>query len=241
MPTAFFHLHAELNDFLPRAQKGQPIRQDFQGSPAVKHLIEALGIPHTEVQSLTIHGQPALITDQITEDAVIEIFPPSKPVELGPNEPTPTFILDIHLGRLAAYLRMLGFDVLYEQNLEDAALALQSAAQNRILLTRDRRLLMRKAVERGYWVRSLEPEEQAVEVLRRFGLSERIHPFHRCLICNHPLEPVAKQEILHQLEPLTRQHFQEFHRCPACGQIYWKGSHYDRMQRLLNRLLQGLD
>lgn len=241
MPTAALTFHAELKDFLPRFQKNLPVHQEFQGKPAVKHLIEALGIPHTEVGRILINDHPASLADHLDQDTRIEVFPPQTKGRLDSNEPTPSFILDIHLGRLAAYLRMLGFDVLYDRSLEDVDLACQAAAQGRVLLTRDRRLLMRKNVERGYWVRSLEPEEQAVEILRRFGLRARIIPFRRCLVCNHPLEPVPKETVLDQLEPLTRLHYEEFHRCPACGQIYWKGSHFERMQALLGRLLAELD
>lgn len=241
MTTAILSFHAELKDFLTKTQRNGPVCLEFQGKPAVKHLIEALGIPHTEVGSILIGGLPSTLTARLDQDVQIEVFPQEAKSRLDSNESTPAFILDIHLGRLAAYLRMLGFDVLYNRSLDDPALAGQAAEQGRVLLTRDRRLLMRKNVEHGYWVRSLEPEEQAAEVLRRFGLRTRIHPFRRCLVCNHILEPVAKETVLDQLEPLTRLHYEEFHRCVACGQIYWKGSHFERMQALLGRILEELD
>ena len=241
MPTATLSFHAELKDFLAKTQRNGPVRQEYQGKPAVKHLIEALGIPHTEVGRILIDGRPATLADHLEQDVQIEVFPLEPKSRLDSNEPTPAFILDIHLGRLAAYLRMLGFDLLYDRRLDDSGLAGQAAERGRVLLTRDRRLLMRKNVERGYWVRSLEPEEQAVEILKRFGLRTRIHPFRRCLVCNHSLEPVFKETVLDQLEPLTRLHYEEFHRCAACGQIYWKGSHFERMQALLSRLLEKLD
>ncbi len=128
---------------------------------------------------------------------------------------------------------MLGFDCLYENDYDDAALAALSAYESRILLTRDRRLLMRKSVTHGYLLRSLDPHEQLLEVLNRYGLRPWIKPFQRCIRCNHRLEVVSKEAVLDRLEPLTRLYFNEFRICPACKQIYWKGSHYDRMQKLI--------
>jgi len=141
--------------------------------------------------------------------------------------------LDSHLGRLAAYLRMLGFDCLYRNDYDDAELAELVQCEKRILLSRDRRLLMRKVVQYGYCLRSLEPPEQLAEVVRRFDLADKIAPLHRCLRCNHPLQPVSKETVLDRLEPLTKIHFDEFHLCPACDQVYWKGSHVERMERLI--------
>ena len=77
----------------------------------------------------------------------------------------------------------------------------------------------------------------AIEVLQRFDLTKRIIPFHRCVRCNHPLEPVSKEAVLDRLEPLTKQYFDEFQICPACGQIYWKGSHYERMTAVIRTIV----
>jgi uncharacterized protein with PIN domain len=148
----------------------------------------------------------------------------------------PRFLLDNHLGRLAAYLRMLGFDCLYQNDYDDAELAGILQADERILLSRDRRLLMRKVVTHGYCLRSLDSLEQLTEVVQRFDLTKSITPFHRCVHCNHPLESISKEAILDRLEPLTKQYFEEFHICPACKQIYWKGSHYERMQSLIEQI-----
>jgi uncharacterized protein with PIN domain len=146
-------------------------------------------------------------------------------------------LLDNHLGRLAAYLRMLGFDCLYHNDYSDEELAEILQHEERILLTRDRRLLMRNVVSHGYCPRSLDSLEQLTEVIQRFELAKRIQPFHRCLRCNHPLEPVSKEAVLDRLEPLTRLYFDEFQICPDCKQIYWKGSHYERMERLIEQII----
>lgn len=204
------------------------MRVDFRGRQSIKHLAESLGVPHPEIGQVQVNAQESAL-DRIVQDGDrVEIHPAPDgcPVE-------PRFILDNHLGRLAAYLRMLGFDCLYHNDYSDEQLADVLRHEERILLTRDRRLLMRKVVTYGYCPRSLVPLEQLAEVIARFDLQNRITPFHRCLRCNHPLEPVEKQAVLHRLERLTRLYFEEFKLCPACGQIYWKGSHYHRMQKLI--------
>jgi uncharacterized protein with PIN domain len=115
----------------------------------------------------------------------------------------------------------------------DDGIASILAEDPRILLTRDRRLLMHKVVQYGYCLRSLEPPQQLVEVVLRFDLADKIAPLHRCLRCNHPLQPVSKETVLDRLEPLTKIHFDEFSLCPACDQVYWKGSHVERMEKLI--------
>jgi uncharacterized protein with PIN domain len=161
----------------------------------------------------------------------LKVFPPA-PGAGKTGEPL-RFLLDGHLGKLATYLRLLGFDAVYQNDFQDDDLAELAARGGQILLSRDRGLLMRNAICNGYCLRSLDPKQQLLEVVQRYGLAGDIHPFQRCLRCNARLQRVEKALILDQLEPLTRQYFDEFHRCPDCGQIYWKGSHYDHMQAFL--------
>ncbi len=231
MSRAQFLFFGRLNDFLLRDQRGQVIPIDFRGRQSVKHLAESLGVPHPEIGQIQINGREGTL-DTIAQDGDqvdVNPIPNGRPLE------PPRFVLDGHLGRLAAYLRMLGFDCLYETNYEDKELAEIAQAQGRILLSRDRRLLMRKAVAYGYCLRSLDSLEQLSEVVERFDLAKEIVPFHRCLRCNHPLEPVAKEVVFDRLESLTKLYFDEFQICPACKQIYWKGSHYERMQGLIEQ------
>ncbi len=230
MSTATFAFSSRLNDFLPSDQRNQVITVHFRSRQTIKHLVELLGVPHPEIGQVQVNGQERTL-DTIAEDndrIEIHPIPNGLPIE-------PRFILDNHLGRLAAYLRMLGFDCLYENDYDDDTLAELTQTEGRILLSRDRRLLMRKAISVGYCPRSLEPLEQLPEVIERFDLAKRIVPFHRCLRCNHLLEPVAREDVLERLEPLTRLYFDEFQICPACKQIYWKGSHYERMARLVEQ------
>jgi uncharacterized protein with PIN domain len=228
MNSADFFFIGELNDFLSLKKRGKVVHLFFEEHQSVKHLIEALGIPHVEVGVILSGSTPVGAGYRPKNGDRIEVrpAPPGYPIE-------PRFILDNHLGRLAAYLRMLGFDCLYKNDYEDSEIAHLLADDPRILLTRDRRLLMRKVVQTGYCLRSLEPNQQLPEVVHRFDLSGRIVPFRRCLRCNGPLEPVSKDAILDRLEPLTKRYFDEFRICRACDQIYWKGSHYEHMQALI--------
>jgi uncharacterized protein with PIN domain len=231
MSTANLVFLGRLNDFLTRDRKGQVITVNFRGQQSIKHLCESLGVPHPEIGPVLVDGQESSLESIAKDNDKVEIHPVPNGCLIGPR-----FILDGHLGRLARHLRMLGFDCLYRNNYDDPELAETAFHEQRILLTRDRRLLMRKAITHGYCLRSLEPLEQLNEVIERFLLIDHISPFHRCLSCNHSLEPVSKEAILDRLEPLTQKYFDEFQICPACKQIYWKGSHYERMARLIARL-----
>ncbi len=230
MLNARFTFLPDLNTFLATDRREGSFRYAFERGQSVKHLIEAAGVPHTEIGQVIVNEQPVGLDYQVQEGDQVTVFPPSTE-----NRPpgAARFVLDNHLGRLAAYLRMLGFDVIYRNDFDDVELARIAAEEERILLTRDRRLLMRKAVRWGYCLRSLDSCEQAIEVLRRYNLFQSIAPFQRCLRCNTSLEPTRKEAVLDRLEPLTRQYFDEFHRCPACGQIYWKGSHYEHMLAMI--------
>ena len=229
MRTAEFLFTRGLEFFLP--QHAAQVRLTFAEHQTVKHLVEALGVPHVEVGEVLEDGQPVGLGARPADGSRIEVRPP------GPGCPVaPRFLLDNHLGRLAALLRMLGFDCLYQNNFQDEGLAAILADDARILLSRDRRLLMRKAVLYGYCPRSLDPQVQLGEVVRRFELAGQAQPFHRCLRCNTPLVPVDKAAVLGRLEPLTRRYFDEFALCPHCDQVYWKGSHYERMEGLIASL-----
>jgi uncharacterized protein with PIN domain len=233
MSTAYFYFTETLKDFLPRPLRNGRITVTFKGRQSLKHLIESLGVPHTEVGELLVNAEVREL-EYITQDGdQIEVRTEARhqPVDLR-------FVLDGHLGRLAAYLRMLGFDCLYNRHLDDQELAELVAREKRVLLTRDRRLLMRKIIQYGYCPRSLDPQGQLTEVVRRFDLAARITPFRRCIRCNHLLEPVSKEAILERLEPLTRKYFDDFRICPACLQIYWKGSHLERMQKMIDQVVK---
>ena len=241
--NASFRFYAELNEFLPRDRQYQTLQISFNDGQSVKHLIESNGIPHTEVDLVLVNGCSVDFSYLVQARDRVAVYPVFESMDITPLlklRPAPLrearFVLDGHLGRLAAYLRMLGFDTLYRNDFDDPELAQISAEQKRILLTRDRGLLKRSLVTRGFCLRTREPRRQLVDVVRRFDLLGQVRPFTRCMACNGLLEAVDKAEIIEQLQPLTRKYFQEFSRCEQCGQIYWKGSHHERMQAVLTWL-----
>ena len=234
MSTAYFLFLGRLRDFLPHNQREQFNRVDFRGRQSIKHLAESLGVPHPEMGQVQINGQEGTLNTITRDGDQVQVYPipDGYPAE-------PRFLLDNHLGRLAAYLRMLGFDCLYRNDYRDEELAEILQQEERILLSRDRRLLMRKVVTHGYCPRSLDSLQQLSEVVRRFDLIKRVVPFHRCLRCNHPLETIPKEAVLERLEPLTKLYFDEFMICPNCKQVYWKGSHFERMQGIVEKLSEA--
>jgi uncharacterized protein with PIN domain len=225
---ATFTFINELNDFLPHYRKNIAFSLDFEGHQSLKHLIESLGVPHTELERVLVNGQVTESSSRLQDGDQVTVYPADSPMDGEAY-----FILDNHLGQLATYLRMLGFDSLYRNDYQDDELAQVSIQEGRVLLTRDRRLLMRKAIRRGYCIHQTDPRLQAAEVLRRFKLNQQVKPFQRCLRCNNPLQVVAKQDIIERLEPLTKKYYDEFRLCPACKQIYWKGSHFEHMQQMI--------
>jgi len=240
MRQAYVRLYAELNDFLPPGRKTRTTTCRFDVCGSVKDMIESIGVPHTEVDLILVNGEPAEFEYLVQDGDRISVYPRFHSLDistLAHLRPQPLrearFVTDTHLGRLAAYLRMLGFDTLYRNDSRDEDLAQLSASEGRILLTRDRGLLKRTIVTRGYCLRSTDPPRQLAEVLQRFDLVPAIAPFRRCMHCNAVLHPAEKEAISDRLLPDTKRHYDEFFMCPQCARIYWKGSHYRRMQRLI--------
>ncbi|OBK67479.1 Mut7-C RNAse domain-containing protein [Mycolicibacterium fortuitum] len=239
--------YAELNDFLEADSRGRAVRRPIQSHQTVKDVLEATGIPHTEIDLILVNGDPVSFQHRPAVGDRIAVYPMFEALDIGATarlrpEPLrhPRFVVDVNLGRLARLLRVLGFDVWWSSDADDQTLADISLDQQRILLTRDRGLLKRRAITHGLFVHSQHPEEQTLEVLRRLDLRRRIKPFTRCVRCNGQLAPVAKEQVIDQLEPLTRRYYDEFSQCPECGRIYWAGSHFDKLSRLVDRLLERL-
>jgi uncharacterized protein with PIN domain/sulfur carrier protein ThiS len=235
--------YAELNDFLPVEVRGTTARRPFRPHQTVKDVIEAAGIPHTEVDLVLVEGEPVPLDHRPATGARIAVYPVFERFDVGPVtrvRPTPLrvvrLVADVHLGRLARLLRLLGLDVRWENDVDDAALESISEAEHRVVLTRDRGLLKRRRVTHGLYVRSQEPVEQAVEVVRRLHLSGALAPFTRCLRCGGELAPVDKAEVIDRLEPLTRRHHHAFQRCTGCGNVYWRGSHHPRLAAVVGRI-----
>jgi uncharacterized protein len=245
MPSATIRFYATLNDLLPPHRRQTTFSHDFTLRTSIKDLIESFSVPHTEVDLVLINGEPVDFAYLVQDGDRISVYPVFKSIDISTTTHTrppalenPRFILDVHLGKLAGFLRLLGFDVLYENQGDDEDLARISANQNRIMLTRDRGLLMRNAVVYGYCVRATEPRQQLLEIIERFDLLSRIKPFQRCLRCNEPLEPVNKEAVLNRLPPKVRESHHEFHICRCCDQVYWPGTHHEKMQDFINAIIR---
>lgn len=246
MRKAYFRFYEELNDFLRPEQRKQTLVYPFRGRPGIKDPIEALGVPHTEVELIMVHGESVGFDYQLRDGDRVAVYPVFESLDVSslvrlrdaPLRRT-AFVVDVNLGRLARYLRLCGFDSLYRNDYRDRDVARISAAEHRIALTRDRRLLHHGDISHGYWVRATEPTEQLREVLRRFDLNNQVQAFRRCLDCNGRIAPVDKRAVIDRLEPLTREYYEEFYQCRDCGKIYWRGSHYEHMLRRFDTILDN--
>lgn len=238
--SATFRFYASLTDFLPLQQRGQTFTHSLKENPSIKDTIEALGVPHPEVELILRNGEAVDFSYQVQDGDRLSIYPHFSTLEISDKRLRPSlevnrFVLDVHLGKLATQMRLLGFDTLYENDYCDPELADISHQQQRILLTRDIGLLKRSIVQYGYWIRGKNTESQLAEVLHRFSLFPSIEPFKRCLRCNGLITSVKKEAIREQLEPLTQKHYHEFYQCTNCHQIYWKGSHYAKLQKFIQK------
>ena len=241
MALTQLRFYEELNDFLKPGLRKQAFSHAFDRRTSIKDMIESFGVPHTEVEVILVNGKSVDFSHIVHDGDRISVYPVFESLDVSPllrlrPEPLrhPKFVLDTNLGRLARYLRLLGFDCLYSNDFEDAAVAMISAGQQRTLLTRDRSLLQRKIITHGYFVRAVRPRLQVPEVLSRFDLYRSIAPFSRCSRCNGTLQVVDKQAIEARLEVKTRQYYNDFRMCSGCGQIYWQGSHYQRTMQLVD-------
>ena len=233
--------HGDLNVFLGSKASDEVIERTLAEKTSIKDVIESCGVPHPEVDLILVDEDPVGFDQTLAKDAKVEVFPVENRDTIHTEKRLQTigisrFVADGHLGGLTRNLRLLGFDVAYNQNADDRQLLEVMAREKRALFTRDRRLLMHAIVQHGYCPRSQNPDEQTIEVVRRFNLSELIAPFTRCLRCNAPLEEAAKAEIIDKLEPLTKIHYDQFRRCPGCKQIYWSGSHFPKLQKRIEEI-----
>lgn len=232
--------YAELCDLLPRRHRAGRIDHRLIETQTVKDLIESYGVPHTEVEVVLVDGASVGFGHRPTSGQRVSIYPVFESFDVRPLirlRPAPLrvtrFLLDGHLGTLARRLRLLGLDCRYAVDAADDDLVRTALEERRILLSRDRMLLRRKAVTHGYLVRSDRPAEQVREVIRRFQLGASIEPFTRCPACNGHLVTVAKADIEHRLPAGTRRSYDEFRSCPDCGRDYWRGAHHARLERMV--------
>lgn len=241
---ATFYFYGALEYFLHTSQQGKPISYGFAQRNSVKDAVESIGPPHPEVKLIIVDGV-SVGWDYVVHDGdEIHVYPDfqaiavDNPVRLTPPYPgRPRFILDTHLGRLASYLRMLGFDTLYRNDYPDDELARVSAEEDRILLTRDLGVLKRGIVTYGYFVRETNPRLRLHEINQRYNLVMHAQPFKHCMKCNGLLHPVPRQSVADHLPPDVVQLYDTFHQCDECQQIYWKGSHYQKMEQIIAEIM----
>jgi hypothetical protein len=240
-------VYAELNAFLARESRGLTLRRPFRPHQTVKDVLEATGIPHTEVDLIVVNGEAQGFTHRPAPGDRIAAYPMFEALDIGSTarlRPVPLrdtrFVVDVNLGRLAQLLRLVGFDAWWTSNADDETLVDISLAQRRILLTRDRGLLKRRIVTHGVFVHSDDPQAQTLEVIRRLDLGERLAPLTRCMRCNGELVAVRKEEVIDRLEPMTRRYYSVFVRCADCDRIYWPGSHHAKLLRLVEQVRQQL-
>jgi len=236
--------YGPLNALLSKKRRNTTFKRILPEPTSVKDLIEGCGVPHTEVDLVFVDGRKAAFDNLVQGGERISVYPVFLSLDISESDrmqvrtlESPSFVVDVNLGKLARYLRMAGFDSKYRNDADDKDLIKTMLEEDRVLLTRDRKLLMHKVVEKGYLVRSDQPVEQLEEVLIRFDLYEEICSFTRCIHCNGLLKEVSKNEVLDQLEPLTRRYYDRFSKCSKCGQIYWPGSHRERLNSKLQKIL----
>jgi uncharacterized protein with PIN domain len=243
--------YEELNDFLPPVKRKKDIDFEFPGRRSVKDLIESFCVPHVEVDLILANGKSVNFSYIVNDGDRISVYPVFETFDIGTVtrlRPAPLrdprFVLDVHLQKLARRLRLLGFDVDYQPDRDDAELADIAERENRILLSRDRQLMMRKKVTRGLYVRNTDAEKQVNEVLDRLDLRGRCRPFTRCIECNGAIESLdvtdgGSSDLADRIPPGVRSWCREYYRCRGCGRIYWKGSHYEKLKKRLEGILHG--
>ena len=237
---ATFRFYDELNAFLPRDRRGRAFEASCARAATPKHMIAALGLPHTEVALVLVNGEPSGLDRLIGEGDRIAAYPKFEALDITPllrvrERPAARlrFVADAHLGGLARLLRMAGFDTVYDNNIHDSEVEALALREDRVALTRDRELLKRRGVTHGCYIHALKAQEQLRELVDRLDLGASMQPFTLCLHCNAPLRPVDKAAVLDLLPESVRATQDEFNTCDVCHRVFWKGSHWKRMTGVL--------
>jgi uncharacterized protein len=244
MTAATFRFYEELNDFLSPERRGREFACHCPSTASVKHMIEALDVPHTEVELVLINGESVGFDRLLRNGDRVAVYPKFEALDITPllrvrERPLRTirFIADAHLGGLAHRLRLLGFDTLYHNHIDDDEIEQLALAQQRIVLTRDRQLLKRRAITHGCYVRALQPQPQLREVFDRLDLARAVQPFTRCLCCNGTLRPATKDSVAAAVPPGVLERYPRFSICEGCARVFWEGSHWRRMRERVDALL----
>ncbi len=244
MATVYVRVYAELSERLPPARRGARFAVEFQPPLTIAALLHDLALPEEEIDLLLVNGESVPLEQELSDGSMVSVYPVFESFDITSllrvrQSPLrqPRFVLDVHLGKLASRLRLLGFDTLYRNDYTDTELLEIACQEGRVLLSKDRRLLQNERLTRGYHVREKDAHLQTEEVVRRFDLAGMIRPFSRCLCCNTLLEQAAKETVSDRLPPRVKEAYDEFWRCPTCDRVYWRGSHFEKMTGFVQRLL----
>lgn len=244
MVTATFRFYEELNEFLAPARRKRDFDCACARAATTKHMIEALGVPHTEVELVLVNGVSSGFDRVLKDGDRVAVYPKCEALDVTPllrvrDRPlrVTRFVADTHLGGLARLLRMAGFDTLYDNGFRDDEIAAISAREERIALTRDRGLLMRRKITHGCYVHALKSAQQLREIFKRLDLGRSARPFTLCMHCNAPLSAVPRELARCKVPARVFDAYERFSACGRCGRIYWEGSHWERMRTLLAGLL----
>jgi len=244
MPKGTFRFYEELNDFLPKHKRKTDFEVPFQGKRSIKDIIEALGVPHTEIDLILVNGNSVDFNYILQDEDRVSVYPVFeylnitnvtrlRKIPLRRNK----FIADINLGDIVKYMRVLGFDLYYDPLLSIREIIELSKRENRIILTKSRKLLKFKEVSHGIFIRPGTTPEQIRRILDYLDIQDNIKPFSRCLRCNTVLNVVPKENILDRIPPRTKKFCDEYVQCPSCNKIYWKGTHFIHMKKIVRQIL----
>ena len=240
--VAMFRFYEELNDFLPADRRKVSFEHAFSGNPSVKDTIEAIGVPHTEIDLILVDGLSVGFRHRLAGGERVAVYPVFEGLDIAPVQRLrpqplrePRFVLDVHLGTLARYLRLLGFDAVWRNDLDDETIIDLAAGERRIILTRDRGILRHGSVTHGYWMRATDPVQQVEEVVRALDLRGRLRPYTRCMGCNGPLNPIDRFDAARDVPLQVFLVYRDFSRCDDCGKVYWSGSHQHRLDQVIER------
>jgi uncharacterized protein with PIN domain len=244
MPKGTFRFYEELNDFLPEHRKKSDFEAPFIGKRSIKDMIESFGVPHTEIDLILVNGKSVDFNYILRDGDRVSVYPVFeslnitdvtrlRKIPLRRN----TFIVDINLGDILKYMRVLGFDCFYNPLLTSREIVEISNTESRIILTRSTKLLKSKGVTHGIFLRPGTTPEQIRRIIDDLDIKDNIKPFSRCLVCNTPLKSVSKEKILNRIPPKTKESCDENVQCPSCGKIYWKGTHFMNMKKVVRQIL----
>jgi hypothetical protein len=243
MKTAFIRFYEELNDFLLLSKRKKRFELEFFGSPTIKDIIESQGVPHTEIDLIIVNGKSVRFNHKLRNEDDVSVYPVFESLDISNiqrlrSKPLrkPKFVLDVHLGTLARYMRMFGFDTKYQNDYSDKQIIEISLNEKRTILTRDLGIFKHSRVSHGYWVRNTKPIKQIEEIFERFDLKNEINEFSRCITCNSILRSIKKEKVINKIPPKVKNYQPEFYYCGECNKVYWKGDHYTKMKLLIENI-----